>query len=74
MRTETELMSGARLAIIAGGGDLPRRVAEQARRTGRNPLVVGLKGFVDASLLTEFGAHARVAQPAPVRARCASPR
>jgi hypothetical protein len=47
-------MSGARLAIVAGGGDLPRRVAEHARRTGRNPLVVGLKGFVDASLLTEF--------------------
>ena len=47
-------MSDARLAIIAGGGDLPRRVAEHARRTGRNPLVVGLKGFVDASLLTEF--------------------
>jgi DUF1009 family protein len=47
-------MSGARLVIVAGGGDLPRRVAEHARRTGRNPLVVGLKGFVDASLLTEF--------------------
>ncbi len=43
-----------RLAIVAGGGDLPRRVAEQARRTGRNPFVVGLKGFADAALLTEF--------------------
>jgi DUF1009 family protein len=55
VRAETELMSGARLAIIAGGGDLPRRIAEHARRTGGDPLVVGLKGFVDASLLTEFG-------------------
>ncbi len=45
----------ARLAIVAGGGDLPRRVAEQARRTGRDPFVVGLKGFVDQALLAEFG-------------------
>lgn len=48
-------MASARLAIVAGGGDLPRRVAEQARRSGRNPFVVGLKGFVDQALLTEFG-------------------
>jgi DUF1009 family protein len=48
-------MPAARLAIVAGGGDLPRRVAEQARRTGRNPFVVGLKGFVDQGLLAEFG-------------------
>ena len=27
-------MAAGRLAIVAGGGDLPRRVAEQARRTG----------------------------------------
>ncbi len=45
----------ARLAIVAGGGDLPRRVAEQARLTGRNPFVVGLRGFVDQGLLAEFG-------------------
>lgn len=48
-------MAAARLAIVAGGGDLPRRVAEQARRAGRNPFVVGLKGFVDPALLVEFG-------------------
>lgn len=48
-------MPTARLAIIAGGGDLPRRVAEQARRAGRNPFVVGLKGFVDPALQAEFG-------------------
>jgi DUF1009 family protein len=47
-------MAAGRLAIVAGGGDLPRRVAEQARRTGRNPLVVGLKGFAEASLLAEY--------------------
>ncbi|MBK8841238.1 MAG: UDP-2,3-diacylglucosamine diphosphatase LpxI [Hyphomonadaceae bacterium] len=43
-----------RLAIVAGGGDLPRRVAEQARKTGRNPFVVGLKGFAEAGLLEEY--------------------
>lgn len=47
-------MAAGRLAIVAGGGDLPRRVAEQARRTGRNPFVVGLKGFAEASLLEEY--------------------
>lgn len=50
-------MASARLAIIAGGGDLPRRVAEQARRTGRNPLLVGLRGFVEPALLEEFDGH-----------------
>lgn len=47
-------MPSTRLAIVAGGGDLPRRVAEQARRVGRNPFVVGLKGFVDPALVAEF--------------------
>lgn len=47
-------MAAGRLAIVSGGGDLPRRVAEQARRTGRNPLVVGLKGFAETSLVEEF--------------------
>lgn len=50
-------MSVARLAIVAGGGDLPRRVAEQARRTGRNPLLVGLRGFVEQALLADFNGH-----------------
>jgi len=47
-------MATGRLAIVAGGGDLPRRVAEHARRTGRDPMVVGLKGFAEASLISEF--------------------
>jgi DUF1009 family protein len=47
-------MAPARLAIVAGGGDLPRRVAEEARKAGRNPFVVGLRGFAEASLLQEF--------------------
>lgn len=47
-------MASSRLAIVAGGGDLPRRVAEQARRTDRNPFVVGLSGFADEKLVSEF--------------------
>ncbi len=47
-------MSASRLAVVAGGGNLPRRVAEQARRTNRQPLLVGLKGFVDPGLVEEF--------------------
>ncbi len=48
-------MAPARLAIVAGGGDLPRRVAEQARASDRRPFVVGLAGFADAALVTEYG-------------------
>jgi DUF1009 family protein len=48
-------MTASRLAIVAGGGDLPRRVAEQARRSGRDPFVVGLKGFVEQALVADFG-------------------
>lgn len=50
-------MAAARLAIVAGGGDLPRRVAEQAQRTGRNPLLVGLKGFVEQDLVAQYNGH-----------------
>lgn len=48
-------MAGGRLAIVAGGGDLPRRLAEHAQRSGRNPFVVGLRGFVDEALMAEYG-------------------
>jgi DUF1009 family protein len=36
------------LGIIAGGGDLPRRVAEASRAGGRAVAVVALEGFADA--------------------------
>ena len=36
------------LGIIAGGGDLPRRVAETSRASGRAVAVVALEGFADA--------------------------
>jgi DUF1009 family protein len=35
------------LAILCGGGDFPLRVAEAARRAGRNPLMIGIVGSAD---------------------------
>lgn len=44
-----------RIGIVAGGGDLPERLASHARDAGRDPFVVGLSGFVAPELLQEFG-------------------
>ena len=35
------------LAVLCGGGDFPLRVAEAAKRAGRNPLMVGVVGSAD---------------------------
>jgi UDP-2,3-diacylglucosamine hydrolase len=42
------------LGIIAGGGDLPLRVAEAARAAGRAVFVIGLEGFADRNLLASW--------------------
>lgn len=56
-------MSGGRLGVIAGGGDLPRRLAEHARANGRDVFVLGLKGFVDSELVAAFdGAQAAMGE------------
>jgi hypothetical protein len=44
-----------RLGIIAGGGDLPKRLAEHARATGRHVFVLALKGFTEPDLAADFG-------------------
>lgn len=44
----------SRLGIVAGGGDLPRRLAEHARASGRPVSIVGLAGFADPALVSEF--------------------
>ena len=51
--------SSGRLGIIAGGGDLPRAVAQSARDGGRDVFVVGLKGSVTEDWLGAFP-HASV--------------
>jgi len=46
-----------RLAIVAGGGPLPRRVIEACRRRGRAVLVVGLDGQTDPETVPEGPPH-----------------
>jgi len=48
-------MPGGKLGVIAGGGELPRRLAGHARASGRDVFVLGLKGFADPDLVTAFG-------------------
>ena len=43
------------LGLIAGGGALPRRLAEAARAEGREVFVLGVLGFAEAALVEEFG-------------------
>jgi UDP-2,3-diacylglucosamine hydrolase len=47
-------MAGGRLGIIAGGGDLPRRLAEHARASGRDAFFIALKGFADPDAADRF--------------------
>lgn len=44
-----------RLGIVAGGGDLPARLAQHARANGRDPFVLGIEDFVSKELLREYG-------------------
>lgn len=44
-----------KLAVIAGGGDLPKRLAEHARETGREVFVLGIRGFADPAFVAGFG-------------------
>jgi hypothetical protein len=43
-------MTAPKLGIFAGGGALPRRIAETCRASGRPYIVLGLQGFVDMDL------------------------
>ena len=40
-------MAGSALGVIAGGGELPRAIAESARATGRKVFVLALRGSSD---------------------------
>lgn len=46
---------GTRLGIIAGGGDLPGRLAEFASSAGRSPYVLGVSGFASNDLVERYG-------------------
>ncbi|MEP7210867.1 MAG: UDP-2,3-diacylglucosamine diphosphatase LpxI [Alphaproteobacteria bacterium] len=44
-----------RLGIIAGGGDLPRKLADHARAAGRAVYILGISGFAEPAFISEFG-------------------
>ncbi len=50
----------AKLGIIAGGGSLPARVVEACRRTGREFIVIAVKGHADPAMLGGDVPHAWV--------------
>ena len=61
------------LGLIAGGGDLPRAVAESAREAGREVFVVALRGHVPATGSDDFP-HDWISLGEPGRALKALPR
>lgn len=48
---EAEPASLPKLGILAGGGDLPRRLIEACREQGRDYFILGFEGAVDAETL-----------------------
>jgi DUF1009 family protein len=56
MRAEAPVVAAlTRLGIIAGGGDLPRKLADHARAAGRPVFVLGISGFAEPAFISEFG-------------------
>jgi UDP-2,3-diacylglucosamine hydrolase len=48
-------MAASRLGIIAGGGDLPWKLADHAKSSGRDVFILALTGFADPELQKQFG-------------------
>jgi DUF1009 family protein len=55
-------MTGPKLALIAGGGDLPLAVAARCEAEGRPLFVIRLAGFADPALATRDGVDMGMAQ------------
>ncbi len=52
-----------RLGIIAGAGELPKRIAAHANATGREVFVLGLRGFAEQALMDAYdGAEAAMGE------------
>jgi UDP-2,3-diacylglucosamine hydrolase len=45
------------LAIVCGGGSFPGAVAEAVTRQGRRPVMFGLKGWADATVIERYPHH-----------------
>jgi len=65
----SEIAMQPSLGIIAGGGDMPARVARAAQAAGRAVFIIGLEGFADRAALAPFPhAFARVGAVGAIRA------
>ncbi len=49
--------AGEPLAIICGGGSFPGAVADAVARAGRRPVMFGIKGWADASVIERYAHH-----------------
>ena len=47
-------MSGSRLGIIAGAGELPEKLAAQTRESGRPAFILGIRGFADPAFVASY--------------------
>ena len=56
-RLNTVAPSGEALAIICGGGSFPAAVAEAVQRRGREPVMFGIRGWADRSVLERYKHH-----------------
>ena len=45
------------VAIICGGGSFPGAVAEAVVRRGRQPVMFGIKGWADSSVIERYPHH-----------------
>ena len=45
------------LAIICGGGSFPAAVADAVARSGRRPVMFGIKGWADPAVIGRFDHH-----------------
>lgn len=53
----TEGSGGAPLAIICGGGSFPGAVADAVAARGRRPVVFGIKGWADPTVIGRYAHH-----------------
>jgi UDP-2,3-diacylglucosamine hydrolase len=53
----TELSGGAPLAIICGGGSFPAAVADAVASRGRRPVMFGIKGWADPTVIGRYVHH-----------------
>lgn len=56
-RTEAPGARRTPLAIVCGGGSFPTAVAEAVSRSGRRPVMLGIKGWADPHVVERYSHH-----------------